>query len=745
MQIAEGHLPKRPSWRILLPLVPGKQPGILLQLGLALAKANGGHLLPVVIIPRDTEPERQNGRAILERVQAVAAQPNRVFPFILHADNPEQALRKFSKKAHIDLLLTHADTLGHLNLDHMACTVAVMRGGADSDAEKEIKNILVPTSGGPHSIQGLNFLLPLTPQINITALYIARTTRGSHEEALGRSRLRRTLDFIDADKRIQQKLITTDSVVDGIVNEASQDCDLVMVGSSNESSLDKAIFGNIPDAVVRNSKKPVLIVRQTQDRLDNLAAQITWGIQKVVPRLNRQDRHDVYVQIRHNARPDADFYILIALASLIAGLGLIANSAAVVIGAMLVAPLMSPIVGMGLATVLGDARFLKLSGGAVLRGVLLSIVLGAVAGLVHIGQPLTPELAARIQPSFLDLGIALFSGVAAAYALSHLDAAGALPGVAMAASLVPPLATVGVLLTSGNFRGAFGALLLFVTNFVAISSATAVTFLVLGFRPNPSQKARQEVRSRSARMAVALLVLVSILLIGTSFILGQELSDEAQIEQVVAEQLDSVLNATLTEMKIVSVDNGRLLLDVTARSTHPIYHYQVEELQQSIGTELVDREIIEEIALTLSVIEITTLDPLIPPTATLTPTATHTATPGPTPTATQTPTATPTYTPSPTATLLPTNTPTTMPTETPPPLPTNTPTPEQETAVVNSPFGLNMRAEPNVESDILAFIPADSVVILLNGAVDTDDISWLEISFDGIAGWVSEGFLIVNN
>lgn len=745
MKIIEGHLPKRPSWRILLPLVPGKQPGIILQLGLALAKANGGHLLPVVIIPHDTEPERQNARAMLERVQTTAAQPNRVFPFIIHAANSEKAIRELSKKAQSDLLLIHADTLGHHNMDHMPCTIAILRGGADSDLEKGIQSVLVPTSGGPHSIQGLNFLLPLTPEVNITALYIARTTRGSHEEALGRSRLRQTLDFIDADKRIQEKLITTDSVVDGIVNEASQDCDLVMIGSSNESSLDKAIFGNIPDAVVRNSKKPVLIVRQTQDRLGNLTARLTWGLQKIVPRLNRQDRHDVYVQIRHNARPDADFYILIALASLIAGLGLIASSSAVVIGAMLVAPLMSPIVGMGLATVLGDARFLKLSAGAVLRGVLLAIALGAVAGLVHIGQPLTPELAARIQPSFLDLGIALFSGIAAAYALSHLEAAGALPGVAMAASLVPPLATVGILLTSGNFPGAFGALLLFITNFVAISSATALTFLVLGFRPNPSQKARQEVRSRSARMAAVLLVLVSILLIGTSFILGQELSDEARIEQVVAKQLEDVLNAELTEMDIVSMDNGRLLLDITARSTHSIPHYKVQELQQSIGTELVEREIIEEIALTLSVIEITTLDPLIPPTATLTPTATHTATPGPTPTATNTPTATATLTPSATATPLPTETPIATSTETPTPLPTNTPTPEVETAVVNSPFGLNMRAEPSVNSDILAFIPTDSTVIMLDGAVDAGDVSWREISFDGVVGWVSEGFLIVNN
>ncbi len=130
---------------------------------------------------------------------------------------------------------------------------------------------------------------------------------------------------------------------------------------------------------------------------------------------------------------------------------------------------------------------MRLSLGAVGRGVLLAVAVSALAGLANLGRPLTPELLARTQPNLADLGIAVFSGLAGAFALGHSAAAGALPGVAISAALVPPLATVGVSLTGGHFRESLGASLLFVTNLVAISSATALTFLLLGFRASASQ------------------------------------------------------------------------------------------------------------------------------------------------------------------------------------------------------------------------------------------------------------------
>ena len=149
----------------------------------------------------------------------------------------------------------------------------------------------------------------------------------------------------------------------------------------------------------------------------------------------------------------------------------------------------------------------------------------------------------------------------------------------------------------------------------------------------------------------------------------------------------------------------------------------------------------------MTVIRTTELDPLVPPTATPTATATNTATPGPTATYTLTPTYTPTNTTAPTATPLPTDTPTAVPspTITLTPEPTLTPTPEFDTAVVTYPLGLNLRAEPNITATIVSFLPPDSVVILLNGTAVADNLSWQQIEFNGQTGWVSSEFLEANN
>ncbi|RMG93204.1 MAG: DUF389 domain-containing protein, partial [Chloroflexi bacterium] len=147
----------------------------------------------------------------------------------------------------------------------------------------------------------------------------------------------------------------------------------MIIGASMESPIDKILFGDVTAAVVRESKTPVMVARRPKDRIGNWAGQLAWWFQRLIPRLSLAERTDAYVRIRRGARPDTDFYVLISLAAIIAALGLVVDSAAVVIGAMLVAPLMSPIVGIGLAIVLGDTRFLRLSLGAVLRGVVLAV------------------------------------------------------------------------------------------------------------------------------------------------------------------------------------------------------------------------------------------------------------------------------------------------------------------------------------------------------------------------------------
>ena len=89
-----------------------------------------------------------------------------------------------------------------------------------------------------------------------------------------------------------------------------------MIGASAESSVDKVIFGNITDEVVRESKKPVAVMREPHKPLSHLLGELSWRLQRIIPRLSISDRTETYVRIRRGARPNIDFYVLISLAAM---------------------------------------------------------------------------------------------------------------------------------------------------------------------------------------------------------------------------------------------------------------------------------------------------------------------------------------------------------------------------------------------------------------------------------------------
>lgn len=195
------------------------------------------------------------------------------------------------------------------------------------------------------------------------------------------------------------------------------------------------------------------------------------------------DFKDLFLLLRDSARAGPDYVTLMILSSVIGALGLVLNSAAVIIGAMVLAPLMAPIISLSMAALRRDSGLLRASASAIGVGVALSIGTAAVVALMMPMRLVTPEIEARLAPSLLDLGVAVFSGVAGAYAYARESVMKSLPGVAIAVALVPPLAVVGIGLGWADASIFFGALLLFLTNLVGIALAGAITFMVLGFGP----------------------------------------------------------------------------------------------------------------------------------------------------------------------------------------------------------------------------------------------------------------------
>lgn len=176
---------------------------------------------------------------------------------------------------------------------------------------------------------------------------------------------------------------------------------------------------------------------------------------------------------------------LTALSVAIAALGLMADSTAVVIGAMLVAPLMAPALATSAAMVMGWRRRMRSNIALVGAGAAGAVALAAAIGVFARGEldPLPSEVLARTSPNLLDLGIAGAAGAAGAYAYVRKQASDALAGAAVAVALVPPLSVVGLMLQLGEFRLAGGAALLFLVNVAGVLASGAATFLVAGLVP----------------------------------------------------------------------------------------------------------------------------------------------------------------------------------------------------------------------------------------------------------------------
>jgi uncharacterized hydrophobic protein (TIGR00271 family) len=233
-------------------------------------------------------------------------------------------------------------------------------------------------------------------------------------------------------------------------------------------------------------------------------------------RLPAKERQELYNAILDEGSLDPEYLTMLALAALIALLGLLQNSAAVIIGAMLISPLMNPILSAALALTLGDGRLGRKSAIVVAISVAGAIAITwLIAWLVPLKQP-TPEILARTSPNLLDLGIAVLSGLAGTLSLrSHKASVMILPGVAIAVAVIPPLAVVGYAFSAHQFNAAGGAFLLFVTNLVSIIISAAVVFLLMGFRPHWTDEERGLKLKYRMAISVGVLLVLSIPLVQT--------------------------------------------------------------------------------------------------------------------------------------------------------------------------------------------------------------------------------------
>ena len=201
------------------------------------------------------------------------------------------------------------------------------------------------------------------------------------------------------------------------------------------------------------------------------------------PHASKERYAALFTNLREEGMTSSTFVILLILATVIATLGLFINSSSVVIGAMILAPLMQPIVSLSMGVLRQDENLSKNSMKTIVYGILITLFTAMLIAYFTPIREMSSEMAARLSPTILDMLIAIASGVAAAYAKNDEKISASLAGVAIAVALVPPLAVSGIGLGWGDLHMFLNALLLFLTNLIGIVLAGAVTFLFLGFAP----------------------------------------------------------------------------------------------------------------------------------------------------------------------------------------------------------------------------------------------------------------------
>ncbi|HMR65934.1 MAG TPA: DUF389 domain-containing protein [Anaerolineae bacterium] len=758
----------------------------LLNVGYALAKARSGRL--TIVIVRRFEKIRPDWCQI---PTAMADLPIEVL--VAQSEDTAEVIVDTTEALAPDLLVMgwrgqqpkRGFALGS-TLDHVVHTVRcnwlVIKAvstwpGYDLVDGKGLK-VLAPTAGGPNTPLALDLAFDLAADKPVTALYVLPKTANQADLYERKTWLAEFTAPWQHQANLETKVIQGDDAIKAISVESSG-YNVTMVGATNESMFNQLLFGVFPHRLALKNSGATIIAQRFDSHLSAAIRRFWWRSTHFLPRLTAEERVEVYKQIRRGARPKFDFFMMIGLATGIAALGLLLDSPAVIIGAMLVAPLMSAIIGIGLATIQADGRLMLLALQATARGVALAVGVGLVIGLLlkPFSQP-TSEILGRTAPNLFDLGVALVSGVAGAYAICRKNMSASLPGVAIAVALVPPLATVGIGLAWFEWFIARGAFILFLTNLAAITAASGFIFFLLGFRPRLERLGGTSIFSGGVIASMVMLGLMAWTLWSLSIDTFRSTERQDAIEQAVqravgqlgpgvrlidwqvktAEELRQEASLTGQDEEGEAIeasglastpelDSKTLALEIEVRAPTVFSYRTVSALRERIFSELQARGVLQAddpLALDLVVIRTTSLNPAIPPTSTPTPTDTATPTPGPTPTPTNTPW--PSLTPSPSPTLSPTqtSTPPVTVTATPTLPPTSTFTPTPAPAVVANTEGRGIRLRWTPGGPISGTLPEGTMLFVSRQReTDADGVEWVRVDLeDGRFGWVAAAYLV---
>ena len=398
----------------------------------------------------------------------------------------------------------------------------------------------------------------------------------SEETLLSEGETSDTSEVQDASLQEQESEGPTDNL------SATDTVDKLADNESNDSELSDSEFTDAEAPAEDDEKEEEVVKEEKEAKLESYKKFVAEQFNN-----RKVDYPEVRVTIEANALPSRMYFVMNILSAIIASYGLVTNSAAVVIGAMLVAMMLGPITGVALAIIDHRMPLLRRSIITVLIGMSLVILVGFIVGWLHKDQSLTTEILSRTQPTSMDLMIALAGGTAGAYAMVSPHLSVAVVGVAVATALVPPLAASGILFANGEMQLGFGALLLAVTNIIAIQFTNALVLWILGFRRLTDEDYQSNTYlTFLQRNAITILLLGGL---GTYLTINLQTNAKQQaFENNVKEAISSYFidqGNVLTNTQFDTVDNNQIVRAVIRGETTPS-SYDVQQIESGINQDM---------------------------------------------------------------------------------------------------------------------------------------------------------------
>lgn len=391
--------------------------------------------------------------------------------------------------------------------------------------------------------------------------------------------LRRRLEELGLDPNLARTHINDDDPIRGIFKRTDEQTMLVTGYDYAHADEEDWFYNRVAKALLRGADGPVVLVIRERGatQASPHPSLFTWIKRWLRPTVTPVEQRELLSRADQMSRTSLDYNVLVVIAAILASLGLLSNSNAVIIGAMLVAPLMSPLIAFAAGIAGGRTSIIRQAVLTLVEGFLVAFGVAWMIGLLSPGLIVTSEMAARGNPSLVDLGVALAAGVIAAYAQARKDIPAALAGVAIAAALMPPICTVGIAVAIGDSPLYQGSLLLFLTNISAIMFAAATTFVYLGLRPPPAEAAR--VRRIGSLISIAMFGLILSLIVGFAV---NPLSN-ARIER---ELRAAFPNAELVGVELRRSDPLSIIATMRQTSDAPLSAEQVAQGRQDIEQQL---------------------------------------------------------------------------------------------------------------------------------------------------------------